>query len=97
MALRDLSAKQACRHCQKVRRLYGRGLCKTCYNDDTIKDQYPPRAGLYTCSEEPDCRPERLEGAPPYRCLWCAKWRCHERMRLCQNCSDWLARASLRC
>jgi hypothetical protein len=33
---------KTCRHCQRPRRIFGRGLCQACYKDAAIKSQYPP-------------------------------------------------------
>jgi hypothetical protein len=31
-------------------------------------------------------KPERQSGDPPYRCLWCSRWRCRGPLEKCAGC-----------
>lgn len=52
------------------------------------------RYGRMGADAEPDPRPERREGDPPYRCLFCMNWRCDRPLMLCRECEGWYFAAS---
>lgn len=59
-----------CKHCQRDRGLYSRGLCWTCYYTPEVRDQYEPAAapsnhrGLGIDVYAPDVPPEPTTARP---------------------------------
>lgn len=59
-------------------------LCRTCLEREGVQKEIrtSPPASFVDKSK-------RTPGDPPYHCFWCKKWRCLERMRLCDECQEW--------
>lgn len=83
-------ARPLCRRCRKRYANRPRSLCWGCY--ERHRCDYPSEHYERLSSER---IPLRLVADPPFRCMWCAEFRCRHWLSVRTDCLAWYARASV--